>query len=339
MPFYWEGTEPEQGELRYGEPARDMWRRPPGDRFIPFAQKYGITLKGHPLLWHAYNPAWLPQDAATLKKLYQKRFAEIASRFAEHVSIFDVVNESLVCPKKYPLFTDDRDYVRWAFQEVHRVFRPENTLMINEVMTVSHHGAGEASRYYQQVRKLQAQGAKVEGIGFQYHVFSPAALVKHLADPDFAPGALLDVYDSFNAFKLPLYITEITIPTPPDGGQALQAEMIGNLYRLWFSAPRMAGITWWNLGDGTAVRGENKAVGGLIDEKLEPKLSFRALDRLINHEWKTRLATRTDAQGTARFRGFYGKYTVKVAADGRTQEFQLDLAEGGPATHQLTLKP
>lgn len=339
VPFYWEGTEPVQGELRYAEPARDMWRRPPGDRFIPFAKKYGVTLKGHPLLWHAYNPPWLPKDADVLKRLYQKRFAEIASRFAEQISVFDVVNESLVCPKAYPLFTPDHAYVNWAFHEVHRVFRPENTLMINEVMTVSHHGAGEANAYYRQVRELQQQGAKVEGIGFQYHVFSPRELVKHLVEPDFAPNPMLDVYDSFAAFKLPLYVTEITVPTPPDGGQALQAEMVANLYRLWFSAPRMAGITWWNLGDGTAVRGENKAVGGLVDENLDPKLSFRTLDRLINREWKTRLTAQTDAQGAARFRGFYGRYTVKVTAGGKTEEFQVDLSQKGPATQRLKLKP
>jgi len=339
IPLYWEGTEPEQGELRYAEPCREMWRRPPCDRFIPFSQKYGITLKGHPLLWHAYNPAWLPQDADTLKRLYQKRFAEIAARFAEHIAVFDVVNESLVCPKSYPLYTPDRAYVNWAFHEVHRVFRPENRLMINEVMTVSHHGVGAANRYYQQVQQLQAAGAKVEGIGFQYHVFSPAALVKHLAEPDFEPKSLLDVYDSFAAFKLPLYVTEITIPTPPDGGQALQAEMVGNLYRLWFSVPNMAGITWWNLGDGTAVRGENKALGGIVDENLNPKLSYRTLDRLINREWKTRLSARTDAQGAARFRGFYGKYAVRVTAAGRTQEFEIDLTPNGSTAHQLTLKP
>ena len=31
VPFYWEGTEPTQGELRYQEGARDVWRRPQGE--------------------------------------------------------------------------------------------------------------------------------------------------------------------------------------------------------------------------------------------------------------------------------------------------------------------
>ncbi|MCX7045499.1 MAG: endo-1,4-beta-xylanase [Candidatus Sumerlaeota bacterium] len=334
VPFYWEGTEPTQGELRYAEGSRDIWRRPPPDRYLPFAKKYGITLKGHPLLWHAYNPPWLPKDADTLRKLYQKRFAEIASRYAKDIPIWDVVNESLVCPKTYPLFTDDRSYVAWAFKEAHRVFRPENTLMINEVTGCHLWGAGAENRYYKQVKQLQAGGADVKGIGFQFHFFSADALKKYLNDAQYAPAKLLDLYESFGDFNLPLYVTEITIATPA-GEPNVQAEVAGNLYRLWFSAPKMAGITWWNLGDGTAVKGENTALGGLLDNSFAPKASYLALERLINQEWKTRLTTKADEQGRVRFRGFCGKYSVKVAAGGAEQEFAVELAPGAAAQQKL----
>ncbi|MBM4032973.1 MAG: hypothetical protein FJ291_14460 [Planctomycetes bacterium] len=49
VPFHWSGTEPTKGELRHAEPARDIWRRPPPDRFVAWAAKNGFTLKGHPL--------------------------------------------------------------------------------------------------------------------------------------------------------------------------------------------------------------------------------------------------------------------------------------------------
>lgn len=337
VPFYWEGTEPEQGKLRYAEGSPDRWRRPPADRYLPFAKKYGLTLKGHPLLWHAYNPPWLPKDPEALKKLYQKRFGEISQRYAEHIKIWDVVNESLVCPKKYPLYTPDRAYVAWAFGEVGPRF-PKNLTMINEVTEVSHEAPAK-NRFYPQVQELLKQGAAVKGIGFQFHWFSAQRLAKAYGESIFAPSSLLDVYDHFAQFKLPLYVTEITIPTPPDDGQATQAEVVGDLYRLWFSAENMAGITWWNLGDGTAVPGENKAKGGLLDDKLDPKESYRVLDRLINHEWKTSLTAKTDAQGKARFRGFYGKYAVKVAAGGVTKQFEVRVSKDGPTSQELHVKP
>jgi len=338
VPFYWEGTEPTQGELRYSEGGRDIWRRPPPDRFLPFAKKYDVTLKGHPLLWHAYNPPWLPKDAAQLKQLYLKRFAEIGSRYAAQIPIWDVVNESLVCKPTYPLFTPERDYVLWAFQHAWPNFRPQNTLMINEVTEASHRPL-DVNKYYPQVQQLQQQGANIKGIGFQFHFFSGKAFERYLKEPTYAPAALLDVYDRFADFKLPLYITEITIPTAGDAGPADQAEAVADIYRLWFSAANMAGITWWNLGDGTAVKGENTALGGLVDDNFDPKPSYRALDRLINQEWKTRVAATTDAQGGVKFRGFCGKYTVKVTAGGKTQQFEIALSKDQPGEYQLTLRP
>lgn len=336
VPFYWEGTEPARGELRYSEPARDIWRRPPPDRFIPWAAKNGVTLKGHPLLWHAYNPPWLPKDADELRALYRKRFQEIASRYGGKIGIFDVVNESLVCPKTYPLFTEDRAYVGWAFKEVTPLFPQKTTLMINEVTTYNF--SPLSNRYFDQIKTLQAGGAKIRGIGFQYHYFRRERLDAFLKDPKCDPDKLLDVYEQFGAFNLPLYITEITIPSAGDDGEALQEEVVRDHYRLWFAAPKMAGITWWNLGDGTAVKGENEAKGGLVDAEFKPKPAYRALDQLINQEWKTQTQVATDAQGQVKFRGFFGKYQVEVTSGGQTKRFEINHTAGGEESHRLVMK-
>ncbi|MCS7303860.1 MAG: endo-1,4-beta-xylanase [Thermoguttaceae bacterium] len=339
VPFYWEGTEPTQGELRYQEGGRDIWRRPPPDRYIPFAKKYGITLKGHPLLWHSLNPPWIPKEPKELKKLYQKRFAQIAQRYAESILIWDVVNESLVCPNTYPLYTPEREYVAWAFQEAQRVFRPENILMINEVQSVSHAGVGEKNAYFLQIRDLLKRGVKIEGIGFQFHFFTGQTLQQHLECNVYPPDQLLKVYESFCEFGLPLYITEITIPTTIEDGLEVQAEVLRNLYRLWFSVPLMAGITYWNLADGTAYKGENEALAGLVDKNLDPKPSYLALERLIHHEWKTCLSTASDQNGIVTFRGFRGKYTVRVKAGQLEREFEIELPPEGPQSeHHLQVK-
>ena len=123
----------------------------------------------------------------------------------------------------------------------------------------------------------------------------------------------------------------------------MQAEVARNLYRLWFSTPQMAGIIWWNLADGTAVRSvsvfnENLCLGGLVDDDFAPKPSFHVLDRLINHEWKTQAAGKTDAKGQYVFRGFYGKYQVTVDTPKGPQKFEIDLFKDGDAHNKLTLK-
>lgn len=92
IPFYWGGLEPEQGKPRFAEGSSYVWGRPPPDRIVAFGKKHGLTLKGHPLLWHNINPEWIPKNPDELKRLYKKRFRQLAERYAKDIHIWDVVN-------------------------------------------------------------------------------------------------------------------------------------------------------------------------------------------------------------------------------------------------------
>ena len=80
---------------------------------------------------NAFVLGQMPEDPAEIKQLYQKRFQEIAGRYARDIQIWDIVNESLSDRGKWPLFTPDRSQVPWAFNEAGPLFRPDNVLMIN----------------------------------------------------------------------------------------------------------------------------------------------------------------------------------------------------------------
>jgi len=123
----------------------------------------------------------------------------------------------------------------------------------------------------------------------------------------------------------PLWITEITIPTKGENGLKDQATIVSDIYKLWFSEPQMKGITWWNLGDGTAFGAENNFHGGLLDSAMNPKPSYKVLDQLINHEWKTNMTVKTDVNGHANFRGFHGKYSIQVKNGNKMQKFDFQL--------------
>ena len=156
------------------------------------------------------------------------------------------------------------------------------------------------------------------------------------------PTIDLLAYDKFAQLGLPLFITEITIPSTLEQGEAgeeIQAEVLTNLYRLWFGMSNMAGIVYWNLPDGRAWKQEGLLKAGLLDEDLQEKPAYQALDRLINHEWRTRLTAKTDSQGKARFRGFYGKYRVAVTIGSRSQQFEIDLCKKGPGSFALSWQP
>jgi hypothetical protein len=90
----------------------------------------------------------------------------------------------------------------------------------------------------------------------------------------------------------------------------------------------MAGITWWNLGDGTAYGNEGMAGGGLADNDFNPKPAYQALDELINRDWKTHLETTSGANGGVRFRGFHGGYQITVKAADKTKTFEMSVRSG-----------
>ncbi|OQB42541.1 MAG: hypothetical protein BWY09_00445 [Candidatus Hydrogenedentes bacterium ADurb.Bin179] len=66
-----------------------------------------------------------------------------------------------------------------------------------------------------------------------------------------------------------------------------------------------------------------------MDETLQPKPAYQALDRLINQEWKTEYTGKTDADGRLVFRGFAGNYQIKAtAADDMEYASPLQIVEG-----------
>jgi hypothetical protein len=75
-----------------------------------------------------------------------------------------------------------------------------------------------------------------------------------------------------------------------------------------------------------------------IDAQMNPKPAYQALERLINHEWRTNCTLTTDASGRARFRGFGGCYAVELTAGGATRKLSFELHEG-QEPQRATFKP
>lgn len=336
LPFYWRELEPEQGKPRFAEGSPRIWRRPPPDRLVKWCKAHGITPKGHALMYakNKFMPDWTAHDnPKTFLQQSAKHMAEIAARYQRDIPIWDAVNEELprrAHVKEWHAVPDD--YLAWCFQEAGRLFPKDVKLLINDGQIQAHYDTYD---YMALVKDLQQRGVRVEGIGIQFHISRDSVL----SGKRYPPAHLQDVYSQLGRLGLPLYITEITIPGVGENGAELQAAIVANYYRLWFSAPAMAGVTWWNLGDGTAYENENKALGGLLDKDMNPKPAYLALDKLINHEWKTNLKLTTDASGKASFRGFHGKYALRLTVDGETREFPFELkSKAGTSRATLTLK-
>ncbi len=319
FPFYWSGYEAIQGEAR--------WAAMP--EVLEWCKANGITTKGHPLVWATKpgTPEWLADyTEKETEEFLKTRVQNITAGFRGKIELFDVVNEPIhvrTWKHKMEHFADTNDWdvsdtlsqiadyvetsLRWAHQG-----NPRATLMINEYKTLA--DAGDRKKYEDLLTELKKRNAPLDGIGIQAH---------EPRQDWFSPVEVWKTFDLYSKFGYPIHITEFTPQSsgvPITGGwrtgnwtQQSQTEFTEQFFKLCFGHPSVVSINIWGLSDR-----DNWIPGaGLIDEEYRPKPVYKMLDNLINNTWKTNLTVKTDNQGTAAFRGFFGEYEIIVKSPDR----------------------
>lgn len=313
--------EKEAGKFRFADVGDEDWRRPPMDRIADWSAANGLACKGQPLLAGSWHPAWgKDQTIEEAHAMYIDYFKRVAERYGDRYAMFDVVNEAF-CHLNFPLYTNDWSFVDWALEAAGPLFPTNVALCINEYSAVNggirdfrgfHDRTGD---YYGLAKRVLDKGLRLDGLGFQFHMFTNGEFEEFLTLKRWNPSDLRKAYDRYATLGIPLYITEVTIPstygsTTADG-ERLQAEVAEILYRFWFSQKAFDGITWWNLCDGAAWLKEGDVKAGLLDADMREKPVYQTLYQLIKREWTTRLRLKTDAAGKVRFRGFKGRYEIR----------------------------
>ena len=310
------------------------WQHPDWlfDEFCPADEKEKILKLGKEGL-DKLTPAEIAELAPVftreMRRLFEKRVVELAEHYGDRLHSWDVVNESAtdfargamipgdaICKSHYGLMPGD--YTFAAFQTAGRVFPEKVKLNINDYLN--------NEKYAEQVKDLLKRGCRIKVMGSQMHLFNPRQCLDIAAGkPMLTPDAIWKQMETLGTVGLPIHLSEITITSPGNDarGQAIQAVIARNLYRLWFGIEPMMGITWWNVVDDCGAPGE-PTISGLCTRDMEPKPSFHALNRLINDEWKTRVTVKAAEDGTVAFRGFKGKYRLTwTDAAGKTRETEV----------------
>jgi len=345
IPFYWSDLEPVDGEPRFEHGAKpEIYRRPPPDDVLDFCRRYSITPKGHPLCWHCFVPDWAPQNTVDMMRRLERRIAELADRYGDDIFIWDCVNEAQT---RNPLSSSP--YVAFSDDHVERVFRiAEACFPVAELIYNDNNRwwtfQGDYSPVYLLASRLQEHGCRLGGLGLQYHMFEN--LLKDY-DKFMNPKVLYRVLDQYAKLNVPVNFSEVSIISRRDlgDGDRFQELVAERLYRIWFSHPATESIVWWNLVDGTAAyappgseEGENSLRAGLVNYDLTPKPAFKALDRLINHEWRTDTVFEYEDGGDNVFHGFYGLYDAEIATDAGTFHKTVDLNKYSDNRPVITLK-
>jgi GH35 family endo-1,4-beta-xylanase len=314
LPFYWGRYEPRRG-------ATDAERLTRTARWLA---GQGVTVKGHPLVWHTSQPTWLLDlPADEVETLLRQRTSSLVAGFAGTIDVWDAINESVILP----VFANGdnaitrlaaergRQYmIRLAFEEA-RLANPSATLLINDF------DLGGA--YEQVLQEALGAGVSIDAIGLQTHMHQGYR----------GEERILEAVDRFARFGLPIHLTENTFvsgdlmppgiedlndyqipdwPTTPDG-EARQAADIVAHYRSLVGHPAVASITYWGLTDEGSWLG---APTGLIRKDGTRKPAYDALEGLIKNEWWMPPTTRrAEADGRLTVSGFLGDYAV-ITDDG-----------------------
>ena len=91
-----------------------------------------------------------------------------------------------------------------------------------------------------------------------------------------------------------------------------QADFTKDFYTLVFSHPAVEALSWFDFTDHRWLN----APAGLVDDDLNPKPVYAALDDLINRQWHTDADLTTSTAGICGTRLFFGTYEITVEAAG-----------------------
>lgn len=344
--YFWKYYEPVQGEFRHAAGPRDSsafwksvsnltakqkhekyieYRRPAPDPVLDFCAANGVDAHGHAMIYRIAQPDWVTNVAPTHAgqiDIYRRHIRELAAHVGTRVSQWDVVNESVrrestVAAPDDTVFWQPQwgfgvppDYTISCYQEAEKALPRGVLSAINDACTID-------SLYFSFIKALLKRGARIDVVGVQFHIFKAQEMVdlangahKGRRNYCYSPERILRTLSEADDLGRPIHISEITIPAPEESawGEEVQAAVLCDLYRLWFSWPSVYRITYWNLVDFTYHK--ESLASGFYRRDMQKKAVYHAIDRLLNHEWKTRLTKKVNAEGKLLFRGFRGRYRL-----------------------------
>ena len=164
----WESLHPRAGEGGYDFSA--------ADRYVAFGEQHHMFIVGHTLVWHNQTPRWVfegpdgrPAGRDTLIARMRDHIAMVVGRYRGRINGWDVVNEALDddgAMRRTPWDTIiGDDYVAMAFRFAHEA-DPAAQLYYNDYNVEN---AAKRRGAVALIRRLQAEGVPVTGVGIQGH--------------------------------------------------------------------------------------------------------------------------------------------------------------------------
>jgi endo-1,4-beta-xylanase len=289
LPFYLGHTTKTEGQTDYACV----------DKILEWAQRDGLTTKGHPLVWfnEGIIPPWLEgRNFEDVRKAFEDYITQSVSRYRGRISIWDVINEAHDWANAFAYDEDQFLEMTRMACDTTRAADPDAIRIVNSCCTwgeyvarwyTSKQDLGRTPRsVLRYVRDVIAAGIDFEVIGLQMYYPSRDLfeINMHL--------------DLFCALGKPIHITELGVSaankpqttkhhlqlnphfwhgTP--WSETQQADWIEGFYTICYAKPAIEAVSWWNFTDPAFV-----PQSGLAHEDLTPKEGYWRLLKLFK-QW------------------------------------------------------
>jgi endo-1,4-beta-xylanase len=263
----WETLEPQPGEFNYQ----------PADELVSFAEANRMVVRGHVLVWHNQNPAWVNEQdftPAELREILRDHIIETARHFRGKVYQWDVLNEAFnedgTLRDTIWLRALGPDYIadvfRWA-----RIGDPRAVLFYND-FNLEFFGP-KSDAVFALVQDLRRRHVPIDGVGFQGHLGAQFGFDTRVQEN----------MQRFANLGLEIAVTEadVRMPLPTDVFK-LQSQSQGyhsllqpclltrgcNSFTVWGYTDKYSWVPGFFDGEGAAC---------LLDENFRPKPAYAAV--------------------------------------------------------------
>ncbi len=306
VPYHWQWYEPERGV--YAEPYTG--------NLVRWATEQGLKKKLHALIWHELCPDWVTDE--NVEAEYVRRIDHLMAVYGNDFDFFDLANETTVNDRF------DNPVSRWVRRKgpvemmkfgsrLVRQWKPDAKLLYGDWNV---HG----EEYFDFLRTLRENDVDIDIIGMQSHQHRDL----------WTQEETLRVMDRAAEFGWPIHFPECSVCSGKPIGEMnygagavnrfseteedlyWQADFTRDFYTLVFSHPAVEALSWFDFTDHRWLN----APAGLVDDDLNPKPVYAALDDLINRQWHTDAELTTSTAGICGTRLFFGTYEITVEAAG-----------------------
>ena len=268
-------------EMKFGplEPQPGEFQFEVADQLFEFAEANQMLVRGHVLVWHRENPAWLDSELRTRDQAIEalrNHIYTVVGHYRGRAYAWDVVNEAL---------NDDGSWRPTIWYEligpdyVEMAFRWANDADPSALLFYNDYGAegmsAKADAVYSLLSQLLSKGVPVDGVGLQMHI----GLKDYPSSQDIQANI-----ERLGALGLQVHITEMDVSTVDSGmtdtdALAQQAQIYADVLAVCLRTESCNAFTVWGLGDDQSWLREINSTDQplLFDGQLMPKPAYEAL--------------------------------------------------------------